>query len=77
MTQLPISFPDLVELLRASGPVSPTDCTPKYLRTLIVTQLAITEPRLATRVRQFNDDQMRAVTDYILLGLKLAAVPAG
>jgi hypothetical protein len=40
-------------------------------------QLAITEPRLATRVRQFDAEQMQAVCAYILQGMQLVAVPSG
>jgi hypothetical protein len=77
MTQLPITFPDLVEILRACGPVLPEDCTPKRLRPIAVNQLTISEPRLAARVRQFDSDQLQALCDYVQAGLKLAAVPAG
>jgi hypothetical protein len=77
MTQLPISFPDLVEILRSCGPILAADCTPKNVRAIAVAQLTVAEPRLAHRVRQFTDDQMRAVADYMLVGLRLAAVPAG
>jgi hypothetical protein len=77
MTRLPISFPDLVEILRACGPVRAADCNPKYVRATAMAQLTMSEPRLANRVRQFKDDQMQTLTDYILLGLQVAAVPAG
>jgi hypothetical protein len=76
MSQLPISFPELVELMLACGPVSPTDCTPKHLRAVMLAQLTATEPALANRARRFTDEQMRTLTDYMLVGLKLAAVPA-
>jgi hypothetical protein len=59
------------------GPIRAEDCNPKAIRAAALAQLTASEPRLANRVRQFKDDQMRAVTDYILLGLQLAAVPAG
>jgi hypothetical protein len=42
----------------------------------MVARLTMTEPKLARRVQRFTDEQMGATTDYILLGLKLAAVPA-
>jgi hypothetical protein len=77
MTQLPVSFPELVELLRSCGPVQAADCTPKDLRALMVAQLGVSEPALANRVRQLRADQMEAVTEYVLLGLKLAGRPAG
>jgi hypothetical protein len=77
MTQLPISFPDLVDIMRACGPVRPEDCTSKRLRNILINQLTLSEPRLATRVRQFDTDQMRAVCDYVRKGLELVAVPAG
>ena len=76
MSQLPNSFPELVELMRACGRVGATDCTPKHLRAVMLAQLTATEPALANRVRRFTDDQMRTLTDYMLVGLKLAAVPA-
>jgi hypothetical protein len=76
MTQLPITFPDLVEIMRACGRVRPEDCTPKRLRVMAVNQLTFTEPRLAARVRQFDSEQLRALCDYVLKGLDVAAVPA-
>ena len=77
MTQLPVSFPELVELMRACGPIRVADCTPQQLRPHLIAQLSLTEPPLANRVRQFRPDQMEAVCQYILLGLKLAGRPAG
>jgi hypothetical protein len=76
MTQLPITFPELVEAMRACGPVVATDCTPRHLRSVIVTQLTVTEPALANRIRRFTDEQMRSLTDYVLAGVHMAAVPA-
>lgn len=76
MTQLPISFPDLIEIIRACGPIQPGDCRAQHLRSLMVDQLSLTEPRLAARVRQFDADQMQTVCDYINMGLGLVAVPA-
>lgn len=76
MTQLPITFQDLVDILRACGPVRLQDCSSKRLRNILINQLTLSEPRLATRVRQFDTDQMRAVCDYVRKGLELAAVPA-
>jgi hypothetical protein len=77
MSQLPISFPDLVEIIRACGPIRPEECTPKRLRAKMVNHLSLVEPRLAARVRQFDSDQMQAVCTYVLNGLELAAVPVG
>ena len=77
MTSLPISFPDLVEIMRACGPIRAEDCTPKQLRAQMVNQLTSSEPRLAARVRQFDADQMQTVCEYVMQGLALAAVPAG
>jgi hypothetical protein len=76
MTQLPVSFPELVELLRACGPITESKCTPKEVRALTIAQLNTTEPRLANRVRQFRPDQMETLCEYIRLGLKLAGRPA-
>jgi hypothetical protein len=76
MTQLPISFPELVEAMRACGPIGAGDCTPKHLRSLMVAQLTATEPAIANRIWRFTDDQLRAMCDYILAGVRLAAVPA-
>jgi hypothetical protein len=77
MTQLPVSFPELAELLRACGPIQQADCSPRELRALMVGQLNSTEPALANRVRQFRPDQMDVLAEYVLLGVKLAARPAG
>jgi hypothetical protein len=76
MSQLPITFPDLIEIIRACGRVCPQDCTPKRFRVMAVNQLTVSEPRLAARVRQFDSEQLRALCDYVLKGLNLAAVPA-
>jgi hypothetical protein len=76
MTQLPVSFPELVELLRALGPVQAADCNPKALRALLLAQLDTTEPALAKRVRQFRADHMEVLCEYVLLGVKLAGRPA-
>jgi hypothetical protein len=72
MTQLPVSFPELAEILRSCGPLQAADCTPRELRALIVGQLNVTEPALANRVRQFRQDHMQDLTEYIQLGLKLS-----
>jgi hypothetical protein len=77
MVSLPISFVDLIEMVRACGPIRADDCTAKQLRALMLTQLNTSEPRLAARVRQFDADQMQAMCEYVLQGLVLAAVPAG
>ena len=77
MVQLPISFPDLIEIIRACGPIRADDCTPKNLRAVMIAQLSGSEPRLAARVRQFDADQMQAVCEYVLAGIMLTAVPAG
>ena len=76
MVQLPISFPDLLQIMRACGPIRRADCIPQHVRATMIAQLDGSEPRLAARVRQFRPDQMEAVCEYILIGLKLAAVPA-
>jgi hypothetical protein len=44
---------------------------------MAMAQLDTTEPRLANRVRQFKDDQIQTLIDFIRLGLQVAAVPAG
>jgi hypothetical protein len=77
MVSLPISFVDLIEIIRACGPIRAEDCSPKQLRVLMLNQLNTSEPRLAARVRQFDADQMQAVCEYLLQGLLLSAVPAG
>lgn len=77
MTRLPISFPDLVEIMRACGPTRAADYNPKSIRATAVAQRSTTEPRLANRVRPFKDDQMQTLTEYVLLGPQVAAVPAG
>jgi hypothetical protein len=76
MTQLPVTFPELIEIIRACGPISKTDCIPKRLRQMMVAQLSTSESRLAARVRQFDTDQMEAVCAYIMQGLNLVAIPA-
>jgi hypothetical protein len=76
MVQLPISFPDLVEIMRACGAVRAEDCTPTKLRATMTAQLTSSEPSLADRVCQFDADQMQVVCEYILAGLMLTVVPA-
>jgi hypothetical protein len=73
MTQLPVSFSELVELLKACGPIHAADCTLQEVRALLVAQLGITDPALEKRVRTFRPDQMDALCEYILSGLKLAS----
>jgi hypothetical protein len=76
MTQLPLTFPELVEVMHACGPIHPEECTPARLRAIMVKQLTLTDPRLASRVQQFDADQMEALSTYIMTGLSLVAVPA-
>jgi hypothetical protein len=68
MTQLPISFLSLFEILRACGPIRAENCNPKYVRAAAMSQRTTSEPRLPNRVRQFKDDQIHSVTDYVVLG---------
>lgn len=77
MSKLPISFVDFVEIIRACGPINTEDCLPNRLRPIMVSQLTLSEPRLAARVRQFDAEQMQAVCAYIWEGMKLVAVPSG
>jgi hypothetical protein len=77
MISLPISFVDLIEIIRACGPIRAEDCTPKQLRALMLNQLNTSEPRLAARVQQFDADQMQTVCEYVMQGLALSAIPAG
>ena len=72
-TQLPVSFSELVELLKACGPIQAADCTLQEVRALIIAQLGMTDPALEKRVRTFRSDQMDALCEYILSGLKLAS----
>jgi hypothetical protein len=76
MSKLPISFTDFVEIIRACGPMEADDCVPKRLRPILLSQLDLTEPRLADRVRHFDAEQMQAVCAYIWEGMQLVAMPS-
>ncbi|HJZ92358.1 MAG TPA: hypothetical protein VKE40_15890 [Gemmataceae bacterium] len=76
MTQLPITLPDLVEIIHACGPVCAEDCQAERLQSILIAQLTMSEPRLATRVRRSDQEQVETLSNYVLAGLELAAIPA-
>lgn len=76
MSKLPISFTDFVEIIRACGPIDAEDCVPTQLRSILVNQLYLSEPRLADRVRHFSAEQMQAVCAYIWEGMQLVSMPS-
>jgi len=71
--QLLISFPNLVEMMRACGPVRDEDCAPTSLRAILMAHL---EPSLAARVGKLDAGQMQTVCEYVLAGVILTTAPA-
>jgi hypothetical protein len=76
MSKLPISFTDFAEIIRACGLIDAENCVPKQLRTILVSRLNLSDPRLADRVRHFDAEQMQAVCAYIWEGMQLVAMPS-
>ena len=65
MAALNIHLTELVEILEASSVLQPTACTPVELRDQMAERLMDTNPLLADRVRQLDDWQAEALSDFI------------
>jgi hypothetical protein len=65
MNTLGLTLDDLAEVVRTCDAIEIESCTPPYLKDFIATRLADAFPELATQVRRFNEEQMRAVCKHI------------
>ena len=65
MAALNIHLTELVEILEASAVLQPNVCTPVELRDKMADRLTDTNPLLADRVRQLDDWQAEALSDFI------------
>jgi hypothetical protein len=66
MTRLPLSFREVLDLMRSCAVLVPRECEPAFLRDFVSAWLEASAPGLSGKVRCLDDEQMNAVGELIV-----------
>jgi hypothetical protein len=65
MPALALTLDELMEIVRTCESIEIGECTPHYLQEFIAVRLQPKHPTLSGKVRQFAEDQMGLICEYI------------